>query len=81
MLLTSMFDSASFISPSLKRFRLSRVKVEKVVKPPSIPIKIKCLMFEEKLSISKRPQRRPITNDPERFTINVPQGNIPLTSL
>ena len=81
ILLASMFDIAYLISPSRRRLKLSRVKDEKVVKPPRMPTNTKVLILGDIFSISKKPQRRPIAKEPARFTNKVPHGKMPSRTL
>ncbi len=73
-LLIKIFVRASLISPSLSKLMLSRLYVEKVVKAPSIPMKRNVLRLGEMVVLSNTPHKKPIANDPSKFTVNVPQG-------
>ena len=74
MLLIKIFVRASLISPSLNKLILSMLYVEKVVKAPSIPMKRNVLRLGETVVLSNAPHKKPIANDPSRFTVRVPQG-------
>jgi hypothetical protein len=54
----------------------SRLKEEKVVKPPQKPVARKKRQdFDKGCGFSVRPQRKPIRRHPAIFTSNVPSGN------
>ena len=78
MLLIKMLAMASLILPKRAKFKLSMVKVEKVVNEPSNPISTRYLIQGAKVFMLIDPQRIPIRNAPVRLTAIVAQGNIPL---
>lgn len=57
------------------KFKVSKLKEEKVVKPPKKPMNTSCLKTGIVLSLdSKIPNKIPIMNDPITFTASVPCG-------
>ena len=55
---------------------VSRLKVEKVVKEPSIPMNRNVFHSGDRALKSARPQRRPIAKEPRALTVSVPHGNV-----
>ncbi len=53
---------------------LSYAKLEKVVKPPNIPIIKKNFMLSEIFAFAKNPISKPISKEPKRLTRKVPVG-------
>jgi len=80
-LVRNIFHKATFISPSLRRLKFSRLNVENVVNPPKMPIKINILMSGETVSPSKSPHKKPITKEPVRLIRSVLKGKIPFENL
>src|SRR5262245_58467184 len=70
-----ILTSALNASPSRNRLIVSLPKEEKVVKPPRMPINIKARDSGVKAPrASASCDRKPITKQPIRFTVNVPKG-------
>jgi len=80
-LVMRIYITAVLTSPSRKRFKFSRLKEEKVVNPPRMPTKRKTLNRGENSKRSNKPQRKPMTNDPKRFTTRVLVGKTPFENL
>ncbi len=70
------FNPACTISRSCSRARVSRLKVENVVKDPSIPMKRKVFHPGVREFHSARLHRSPIVNDPRALTVSVPYGKV-----
>ena len=51
-------------------------KVEKVVKPPSNPMTIEILTVSLIIPLSNNEIKKPIKNEPRRFTITVLSGKL-----
>lgn len=81
MLAPAMLTNANLISPTLKRFRLSNIKVEKVVKLPKIPINKNSFRFSGIFSFPSKINPKPIKNEPSIFTNRVPRGKVPQYNL
>jgi hypothetical protein len=68
---------AIFLSPSLNKLRFSSANVEKVVNPPSMPIKINMRIFEDTATTSKIPHKKSMVREPAKLTTRVLTGNMP----
>lgn len=76
ILFAATLITAYLISPERMRFNVSKENAEKVVKPPSSPINKNVRRFMETRPVSLNPARIPMIKEPQRLTINVPQGKI-----
>lgn len=74
ILLAKIFRKASLYSPVLSKAIELSAKEEKVVKPPNIPANRNTRTFTEKLQVSAKAQQKPIRNDPDTLTLNIPKG-------
>lgn len=64
------------------RAELSSAKVEKVVKPPQKPLTMNNQPLPSSHAIRlPRPKSKPMSRQPEIFTINVPKGKSPCVVL
>src|SRR5574337_44352 len=72
----TIFANARTNSASRARASVSYAKLEKVVKPPKIPMKMNVRSSGQNTwRDSLRPPNSPIKKQPERFTQSVPTGN------
>ncbi len=77
ILLIIRFSRANPLSLSLKRFTVSSMKVENVVNPPTIPIRMNVRESDDALKRIRTSHKNPTANDPDKLTARVPHGNIP----